>query len=97
MSGEFGTPYQHVTADAQVLAGPGILKRIVVNGLITAGDATIYDSLTEAGTVVGVLHLDPTTSISVQPYGAEYNAKLTTGLFIGFDGTLVADLTVMAE
>ncbi len=97
MAEEFGSPYYHVTGDLQVLAGPGILKRIVVNGLATAGDATIYDSLTATGAIIAVLHLDPTTSISVQPYGAEYNSRLSNGLYIDFDATLLADLTVMAE
>jgi len=62
---DFGWPYSHVTADTQVKAGKGILHSIVLNGLTTAGDATIYDSLTEAGTVIGVLHLDPTTMTAV--------------------------------
>ena len=97
MSIDFGYPYSHVTADAQVKAGPGILRRITVNGLTTAGDCTIYDSLTETGTVIGILHLDPATSISVQPITLEYDARFATGLYLGFDATLVADLTVMYE
>ncbi len=96
-SKDFGYPYSHVVADTQVKASAGILRRITVNGLTTAGDATIYDSLTEAGAVIGVLHLDPTTSISVQPITFEYDAKFGTGLYIGFDAILVADLTVMYE
>ena len=96
-SKDFGYPYLHVTADAQVKATPGILRRITVNGLTTAGDATLYDSLTETGTVIGVLHLDLTTSVSVQPITLEYDAKFGTGLYIGFDATLAADLTVMYE
>ncbi len=96
-SKDFGYPYSHVVGDTQVKPGKGILRRITVNGLTTAGDATIYDSLTEGGNVVGILHLDPTTSVSVQPVTFEYDAKLATGLYIGFDATLVADLTVMYE
>ncbi len=96
-SKDFGYPYSHVIADTQVKPGKGILRRITVNGLTTAGDATIYDSLTETGTVIGVLHLDPTTSVSVQPITFEYDARFATGLYIGFDGTLAADLTVMYE
>ncbi len=92
---DFGWPYTHVTADVQIKAGQGVLHSIVLNGLTTAGDLTLYDSLTEAGTVIAVLHIDPTTSISVQPITFLYDLKFTTGLYLGFDGTLVADFTVM--
>lgn len=91
-----GWPYSHVTADAQVKAGRGILHSVVCNGLTTAGDCTIYDSLTETGTVIAVLHLDPTTSVSVQPITFLYDLEFSTGLYMGFDATLAADLTVMA-
>ena len=91
---DFGWPYTHVTADAQVQAGKGILHTVVVNGLTTAGDCTVYDSLTETGTVIAVLHLDLTTSVSVQPITFVYDLKFTTGLYFGYDATLVADLTV---
>ena len=92
---DFGWPYTHVTADAQVKAGPGVLHSVVLNGLTTAGDVTIYDSLTEAGTVIAILHLDVTTSLSVQPITFLYDLKFTTGLYFGYDGALAADLTVM--
>ncbi|MCK5236319.1 MAG: hypothetical protein KAR06_04960 [Deltaproteobacteria bacterium] len=93
----FGSSPVHVTADTQVRAGKGILRNVVLNGLTTAGDLTIYDSLTEAGTVIAVLHLDPTTSISVQPINFPYNTKFATGCYAGFDATLVADLTFMID
>jgi len=58
---------------------------------------TLYDSLTETGIVIAVIHLDPTTSISVQPITFEYDARFATGLYAGFDGALAADLTIMYE
>jgi len=85
----------HVTADTQVKAGAGVLHSIVVNGLTTAGDATVYNSLTEVAPIIAVLHLDVTTSISVQPMTFLYDCDMSTGIFIGYDATLVADLTVM--
>ena len=91
---EYFHDHAHVTADVQIKAGRGILRTVIVNGLTTAGDLTLYDSLTETGTVIAVLHLDPTTSISVQPIPLPYNLQFRTGLFAGFDGTLVADLTI---
>ncbi len=90
-----GWPYTHVTGDVQVKAGPGVLHSVVLNGLTTAGDVTLYDSLTETGTVIAILHFDPTTSISVQPITFLYDLEFLTGLYFGFDGSLVADLTVM--
>lgn len=86
--------YKHVAADAQVSAVRCVLHTIVVNGLTTAGDATIYDNTAGSGTVIGVLHLDPATSVSVQPVTLLYDVQCETGLYIEFDATLVADLTV---
>ena len=97
MPDKFGYPFAHVTGDVQIKPGKGILRRVTLNGLTTAGDLTLYDSLTEAGTVIAVLHLDPTTSISVQPISLPYDARFATGLYAGFNGTLVADLTIMYE
>ncbi len=94
---DLGSPYFHVTADAQVKATRGVLKRITLNGLTTAGDCTVHDSLDNSGPIIAVLHIDLTTSVSVQPITWEYNARLNTGLYLDYDATLVADLTVMAE
>lgn len=93
-----GSTYVHVTADGQALATPGVLRRIVLNGLTTAGDCIVYDNTVTGGAnVVAVLHLDLTTSVSVQPVTFEYNVRLNTGLYLEFDATLVADLTVVVD
>jgi hypothetical protein len=86
--------YAHVTADTQVSAGPCTLHSIVVNGLTTAGDCTVYDNDGGTGDVVAILHLDPTTSVSVQPITLLYDVECLTGLYLDYDATLVADLTV---
>ena len=86
--------YAHVTADAQVSANQCTLHAIAVNGLTTAGDAIVYDDPAAAGNVIAVLHLDPTTSVSVQPITLIYDVKCITGLYIDYDATLAADLTV---
>jgi len=86
--------YHHVTGSDQVRNGRGILHTIVLNGLTTAGDCTIHDSADNSGPVIGVLHLDPTTSISVQPITLTYDVEFQDGLYLDFDGTLAADLTV---
>ena len=91
---DFPWTYAHVTADGQVSAAPCNLHTITVNGLTTAGDCIVYDNIVTGGTVIGVLHLDPTTSISVQPITLGYDVECLTGLYFEFDATLVADLTV---
>jgi len=91
---DFPWNYAHVTADAQVSAGPCSLHSIVVNGLTTAGDCIVYDSPDTGGDIIAVLHLDLTTSVSVQPIPFIYDVKCKNGLYLEFDGTLVADLTV---
>ena len=91
---DFPWRYAHVAADAQVSARPCVLHNITVNGLTTAGDCIVYDNPAAAGNVIAVLHLDPTTSISVQPVPLPYDVECETGLYLDFDATLAADLTV---
>ncbi len=94
---DLGSPYYHVTGNIQLKATRGVLKRITLNGLGTVGICTVFDSLTAAGNIVAILTIDVATSISVQPITFEYNARLTTGLYLEYSAGLVADLTVMAE
>ena len=90
----FGWPFTHVTGTVLVRTGQGVLHSIVVNGLTTAGDATVYDGVDNTGAVIAVLHLDPTTSVSVQPIPFIYDCKFATGIYIEYDQNLAADLTV---
>lgn len=85
---------KHVDDTRQVATGQGVLHSIVVNGLTTAGDAIIYDSVGASARIIATLHLDPTTSISVQPITFLYDAAYHQGLYIEYDQNLVADLTV---
>ena len=92
---DFPWEYAHVISDTLVKTGKGVLHSIVVNGLTTAGDATLYDNIEAAGTaIIGILHLDPTTSISVQPITLLYDVEFKTGLYIDCSQNLVADLTI---
>ena len=84
----------HVAATALVKTGTGALHTIVVNGLTTAGDATVYDGIDATGTVIAVIHLDTTTSISVQPITLTYDIKVVTGIYVAYDQSLAADFTV---
>ena len=91
---DFPWEYAHVISDTAVKSGQGVLHSIVLNGLTTAGDATVYDNTAGSGTVIAVLHLNTTTSISVQPITLLYDVEFKTGLYVEFDDNLVADLTV---
>lgn len=91
---DFPWKHKHVTADAQVSSHPCVLHSIVINGLTTAGDLTVYDNTAASGDVIAVIHLDPTTSVSVQPITLLYDCECEAGLYLDYDDTLVADLTV---
>jgi hypothetical protein len=74
------------TADGQVKAGAGFLHTVLISGTgtITAGLVTIYDSLTETGTVIwsGIV------PVGAAPICLVLDVPFTTGLFVGFDGTI---------
>lgn len=91
---DFPWKYKHVTADTPIRSGPGVLHTIVVNGITTAGDCTVYDNTVESGDIIAIIHLDKTFSVSVQPITLLYDIEFTTGLYLGFAGALAADLTV---
>ncbi len=91
MNSDGTTPGQYTlsrkTADGQVKAGAGFLHTITVSpiGSVTAGVLTIYDSLTETGTVLFSVALPATTFTS---FSVIFDGSFATGLFCGFDGTL---------
>ena len=93
----------HANTTAQIFNGRGVLHTVVVNGLTVAGDVALRDGDIGAfpyvfpilwGGTIAVLHLNPTTSISVQPVTLLYDIECLDGLYLDFDGTLVADLTI---
>jgi hypothetical protein len=76
-----------VTADGQIKAGAGVIHTISVaaTGAVTAGVLTIYNSLTETGTVIFSTSLPITT---FPPFTITLDAICSTGIYVGFDGTL---------
>ena len=78
------------TADTQVKGSEGLLATIVVSqpaaATPTAGVLTVYDSLTETGTVL-FQHYFPASAVP-NPITITLNKKFTTGCYVGFDGTL---------
>ena len=84
----------HVTDTILVKTGRGVLHTIVLNGLTTAGDITVYNGVDAGGTVIAILHLNTATSISVQPITFTYDCQMATGIYIAYGQGTAADLTV---
>ena len=92
---DFGWPYTHVTQSTLCMTGPGTLHCVVLNGITTVGDVTIYDGVDNAGVVIAVLSLRTAVHVSFQPVNFLYDARVATGIFIESAGTFAGDLTVM--
>ncbi len=85
-----GHAYNNVTADEQIMAAAGKLHTITIHDVTVAGVITVYDNTAESGTVIATLTLVAGESF----YTLTYDVECATGLFIGYDGTVAADLTV---
>lgn len=86
--------YYSATADGQVKASPGFIHTVTFSatGIVTAGVITIYDSLTETGTVIW----SGTLQIGLNPTTITLDEKFLTGCYIGYDGT-IANVRVNAS
>jgi hypothetical protein len=87
--------YSRKTADGQVKGSAGFLHLLAIapTGSVVAGVLTIYDALTETGTVIFSTSLPITT---FTPLIIPIDVSFATGLFIGFDATL-ANVQVLAS
>lgn len=75
------------TADGQVKAGAGFIHSIAVAGLTatpTAGLLTVYDSLTEANTII----YSEWVFATVVGHSIILDVPFATGCYVGFDATL---------
>lgn len=86
----FNTQSTNATADLQIKAGASYLKHIVVTNVTVAGLLTVYDSLTETGTI----KMQVTLPISNTPVYIPIEANMNIGIFVGFDATLVGRVAV---
>lgn len=85
-----GDRFLAVTADVQVKAGKGILRKFVITTLPSTGGAiTLYDSLTETGTVIATITI-PTAANGGRLETLDFDVNFATGLYVGYDGTIVA-------
>lgn len=90
MSSILSTRPLSVTADTLIKTGGGYLKHIVITNVTVAGTLTVYDSTTEAGTIIQSV----TLAISNLPVVIPVEGGFTTGCFVGFDATLAGRVTV---
>ena len=79
--------FARATADALVDSGSGLVHTVTISptGVVVAGVLTIFDSLTETGTILASIALPVTT---FTPFSITLDAGTSTGLYAGFDATL---------
>jgi hypothetical protein len=79
--------YGRATADTQIKGSAGFIHSITIapTGSVTAGVLTVYDSLSETGTVIFSVAL-PITSFT--PFNVVLDVTATTGIYVAFDATL---------
>lgn len=79
--------FGRVTADGQIKGSAGFIHTITIspNGSVTAGVLTVYNSLTETGTIVAQFALPVTT---FTPFSVTLDVACGTGIYVGFDATL---------
>jgi len=85
--------FLNVTADVQVKGSAGKLRKVIIGKVTVAGDLTLYDSLTETGTVIATLGLETTGN----PRELEFDTTFATGLYAGFDASLVGNIAFVYE
>jgi len=90
-----GYKYLACTADVQVSGVAGTLHTVTITtAASTAGVITLYDSLTEAGTVIAALRIGTTAEVQM-PTTLIFDCAFATGLYVGYDGTIAdAKITV---
>ena len=79
--------YSRVVADGAVKASAGHIQTITFapTGTPTAGVITIFDNTTETGTVIFSTQIPGSV---FTPFTVQLNVAATTGIFVGYDGTV---------
>ena len=85
--------YTHITADAAVKSGAGVLHTVTISSdaTATAGTIVIYDNTAESGTVIASITV---TAAYYTPVTLTFDAAFATGLYVGFTTTADVDVTV---
>lgn len=86
--------YAQATADVQVKSGAGFVHSITISQADvapTAGTITLYDSLTEANTIIFQEYV--TTGV-FSAHSCILDVSFSTGLYLGFNGPADVNVTV---
>lgn len=75
------------SATTQVLTGPGVLQRVIVNTVGTTGTITIYDNIASSGKILAIL--DSTAG----PVSLDYGINVDLGIRIVRTGS--PDITIV--
>lgn len=79
--------HSHVTSDTQILGAAGFLHSLTfaqTDAAPTAGTIIVYDSLTEAGTII---YSETFTTTTFRGYTVILDVVCATGLYVGFTTT----------
>lgn len=85
---------KHITADTQIKKTAGTLHSLTfaqTDAVPTAGSIIVYDSLTEAGTI---LYSETFTTTPFRGYTVNLDIAFSTGLYVGFTTTADVGVTV---
>jgi len=81
--------YLNITGSVQVLAAAGVLHTITVNAGTTTGTITIYDNPAATGTKIASINVIK----DLNPFTLIFDCACANGIYVSYDGTVVADLT----
>ena len=90
MTSPTGHAHNSVTGDEQILAAAGKLHTITIHDITTGGVITVYDNTAESGVVIATLTLAAGEGF----VSLHYDVDCATGLYIGYDASVVGALTV---
>jgi hypothetical protein len=85
--------FKNVTADTAVKNKPGYLKRVTINAVTTGGVLTLYNNTSEAAPAIAAINIATRAAGANVPTYIDFDIEFGTGLYAGFDATLVCDLT----
>lgn len=85
----------YVNADDQVLARPGVLHTIVLNGVTAVGTVTVYDDV-DAADALQIIAVYNVVGLSVSYQGITftYDCVMHKGIYITFTANFAGNLTV---
>lgn len=88
-AGSLGFTFNNNSADELIGSGQKVLHTITINGCTTTGVITVYDNITNSGTIVAEVRAVK----DLAPQTLFFGAKMATGIYADWDSTAVANLT----